>query len=250
MGFDNDAGTYVSCSYRVDPHDSQERERRPVTHCEAFSKDVGSDGSLMAAASNMITFGLLHMLASGPQDFPRGKLFSTFRMIKVMRQCLHALDMWKKLWFLSQGPVLGAPCHSIMLMTDNSQTCWGVVMSGRSAQGQWEGIHLRWHINCQEILAVFKALKNVIPDLRGQHVLLRTDNTSTCDLAVLLGALLKAPFKPLEEVPLRFITVKTVFLLAISSLKRASDLQALTVAPSCLKFALGMGRVFLHPRPG
>ncbi len=62
MGFDNDAGTSVSCSYRVDPHDSQERERRPVTHCEAFSKDVGSDGSPMAAESNMITFGLLHML--------------------------------------------------------------------------------------------------------------------------------------------------------------------------------------------
>ncbi len=45
VGFDHDAGISVSCSYRVDPRDSQERERRPVTHCEAFSKAVGSDGS-------------------------------------------------------------------------------------------------------------------------------------------------------------------------------------------------------------
>ncbi len=46
----------------------------------------------------------------------------------------------------------------------------------------------------------------------------------TWDLAVVLEALSKAPFEPLEEVPLRFHTVKTVFLLAISSLKRVNDL--------------------------
>ncbi len=46
-GFDHDAVTSVSCSYWVDPRDSQESERRPVTHCEAFSKAVGSDGSCL-----------------------------------------------------------------------------------------------------------------------------------------------------------------------------------------------------------
>ncbi len=71
----------------------------------------------------------------------------------------------------------------------------------------------------------------------------------TWDLAVVLEALSKAQFEPLEEVPLRFLTVKTVFLLAISSLKRVGDLQALSVVPSCLEFAPGMARVFLYPRP-
>ncbi|KAI2655439.1 Protein P [Labeo rohita] len=33
------------------------------------------------------------------------------RMIKVTRRGLRALDMWRKPWFLSQGPVLGAPCQ-------------------------------------------------------------------------------------------------------------------------------------------
>ncbi len=45
VGFDHDAGTIVPCSYRVDPHDSRESEKRLVAHCEAFSKAVGSDGS-------------------------------------------------------------------------------------------------------------------------------------------------------------------------------------------------------------
>ncbi len=43
MGFDHDAGTYVPWSDRVDPHDSQESERRLVTHCQAVCD--GSDGS-------------------------------------------------------------------------------------------------------------------------------------------------------------------------------------------------------------
>ncbi len=50
-------GMIVSCSFRVDPHDSQEGERRPVTQCQAVSGLLG----LMAAASNAVTFSLLYM---------------------------------------------------------------------------------------------------------------------------------------------------------------------------------------------
>ncbi len=59
---------------------------------------------LMAAASNVIHFGLLYMKPL--QWWLRTKAFSLrcnpFRMIKVMRRCLRALDIWKKPWFLSQ----------------------------------------------------------------------------------------------------------------------------------------------------
>ncbi len=48
----------------------------------------------------------------------------------------------------------------------------------------------------------------------------------------------------------KFLTLKALFLLAISSLKRIGDLPTLSVAPSCLEFALGMVKAFLHPRPG
>ncbi len=45
VGFAHDAGSYNSCSDRVDPHRSREGEKRPVTHCEAVSETAGSDGS-------------------------------------------------------------------------------------------------------------------------------------------------------------------------------------------------------------
>ncbi len=86
--------------------------------------------------------------------------------------------MWRKPWFLSQGPVLGAPCRRVMLATDASLTGWGAVMSGRPAHGLWSGCHHMLHINCLEMLAVFRALKHFLPDLRDRHVLVRTDNTA------------------------------------------------------------------------
>ncbi|KAJ8004404.1 hypothetical protein DPEC_G00135360 [Dallia pectoralis] len=70
------------------------------------------------------------------------------------------------------------------------------------------------------------------------------------DLAIVLEGLSRAPFEPIEEVPDKFVTLKTVFLLAISSLKRIGDMQALSVVPSCLDFSPRMVKAFLLPSPG
>ncbi len=70
------------------------------------------------------------------------------------------------------------------------------------------------------------------------------------DLAVVLEALCKPPFEPIEEVSEHLITLKMVLLLAISSLKRVGDLQALSVAPSFLDFAPGLAKAFLYPFAG
>ncbi len=70
------------------------------------------------------------------------------------------------------------------------------------------------------------------------------------DLAVVLEALCKPPFEPIEEVSERLLTLKMVLLLAISYLKRVGDLQALSVAPSFLDFAPGLAKAFLYPRAG
>ncbi|KAI2665260.1 Transposon Ty3-G Gag-Pol polyprotein [Labeo rohita] len=70
------------------------------------------------------------------------------------------------------------------------------------------------------------------------------------DLSVVLEALCRPPFEPFEEISDRFLTIKTVLLLALSSLKRVGDLQALSVAPSFLDFAPGLSKAFLYPRPG
>ncbi len=133
---------------------------------------------LMAASSNVIPFGLLYMRPL--QWWLRTKWFSQrgnpFR--KVMRRCFRALVMWKKPWFLSQTPVLGASCRRRMLTTDASLTCWGAILEGRSSQGLWKDHHLSRHINRLEMLAVFLALKNFLADFRGHHVLVHSDNTS------------------------------------------------------------------------
>ncbi|KAI2651173.1 Retrovirus-related Pol polyprotein from transposon 17.6 [Labeo rohita] len=108
---------------------------------------------LMAAASNVIRFGLLYMR---PLQWwlrtngfsPRG---NPFRMIK--------------------GPVFGVLCRHVTLATDASLTGCGAVMDGHPAHGLWSGRHLSWHINCLEMLAVFQALKPFLPDLIGCHVL-------------------------------------------------------------------------------
>ncbi len=60
----------------------------------------------------------------------------------------------------------------------------------------------------------------------------------------------KPPFEPIEKVSERLLTLKTVLLLAISSLKRVGDLQALSVAPSFLDFVPGLAKAFLYPRAG
>ncbi|KAI2653807.1 enzymatic polyprotein [Labeo rohita] len=150
---------------------------------------------LMAAASNVIPFGLLYMRPIQwwlkTRGFsPRG---NPLRMIKVTRRCLRALDMWRKPWFLSQGPVLRAPCRRVTLATDASLTGWGAVMNSHPARGLWSGHQLTWHINCLEMLAVFLALKHFLPDLRDRHVLVRTDNTAVVSYINHQGGLRSRP---------------------------------------------------------
>ncbi|XP_067284189.1 uncharacterized protein [Pseudorasbora parva] len=135
---------------------------------------------LMAAASNVIPFGLLYMIPLHwwlkTKGFsPRG---NPFRTIKVTRRCLRALMVWKDRWFLSQGPVLGASCRRVTLTTDASLTGWGATMSARSVRGLCSGHQLSWHINQLELMAVFLALRSFLRDLRNRHVLVRMDNTT------------------------------------------------------------------------
>jgi len=70
------------------------------------------------------------------------------------------------------------------------------------------------------------------------------------DLAVVQEGLSAAPFEPFHAVPEKFLTLKTVFILAISSLQRVGYLQALWVPTTCLEFAQGMVKPFLFPKTG
>ncbi len=70
------------------------------------------------------------------------------------------------------------------------------------------------------------------------------------DLPSVLSALRGAPFEPLQSVELKFLSLKTVLLTALATVKRVGDLQAFLVDDSCLEFGPGDSHVVLRPRPG
>ncbi len=70
------------------------------------------------------------------------------------------------------------------------------------------------------------------------------------DLPLVLMALNEEPFEPLQSVELKFLSLKTVLLTALASVKRVGDLQAFSVDDSCLEFGPGNSHVILRPRPG
>ncbi len=68
------------------------------------------------------------------------------------------------------------------------------------------------------------------------------------DLSTVLRALEGPPFEPLQSLSLRVLSFKTTLLLALASVKRVGDLQALSVNPVCLEFGPNDSKVVLTPR--
>ncbi len=92
----------------------------------------------------------------------------------------------------------------------------------------------------------------VVRFLRGARRLNppRPPSLPSWDLALVLRALQIAPFEPLQSADLRILSMRTLLLVALASIKRVGDLQAFSVDESCLEFGPGDGHVVLRPRPG
>ncbi len=69
------------------------------------------------------------------------------------------------------------------------------------------------------------------------------------DLALVLRVLQTAPFEPLQSVEFKFLSMKTLLLTALPSIKRVGDLQAFLVDKSCLEFGPADSSATLRPRP-
>ena len=92
----------------------------------------------------------------------------------------------------------------------------------------------------------------IVRFLRGSRQLKppRPLTVPTWDLHTVLGALKGPPFEPLRSADLRPLTLKTALLLALASVKRVGDLQALSVSLACLEFGPNDSKVILKPRHG
>ncbi|XP_055053994.2 uncharacterized protein [Misgurnus anguillicaudatus] len=69
------------------------------------------------------------------------------------------------------------------------------------------------------------------------------------DLSVVLNALSQPPFEPLDDIDLKFLSLKVALLLALSTAKRVSELHALSVHSSCMVFATDLSRVIFKTNP-
>ncbi len=92
----------------------------------------------------------------------------------------------------------------------------------------------------------------VIRFLRGARRLRpsRPPTVPSWDLALVLEALALPPFEPLQTVGLRELSLKTTLLLALASVKRVGDLQALSMNADCMQFGLGDCNITLKPKLG
>ncbi|KAI2657311.1 adenylate kinase [Labeo rohita] len=70
------------------------------------------------------------------------------------------------------------------------------------------------------------------------------------DLSVVLLGFRRVPFEPLASVELKYLSLKTVLLIALTSIKRVGDLHAFSVSESCLEFGPADSHVTLRPRLG
>ncbi len=75
-------------------------------------------------------------------------------------------------------------------------------------------------------------------------------NVATWDLPTVPRALKGPPFEPLQSTNVRSLSLKTALLLALASVKRVGDLQALSISPACLEFGPNDSKVVLKPRHG
>ena len=102
------------------------------------------------------------------------------KKVRVYQRCLLALVPWRDRAHISKGVPMGSPpSRREIVYTDACPLGWGAVWQSRTAHGQWSAVDSTDHINVLELRAVYLALQQFLPFLRGRHILVRSDNTST-----------------------------------------------------------------------
>ncbi|KAI2662214.1 ORF V: Enzymatic polyprotein [Labeo rohita] len=134
---------------------------------------------LMASASPVLELGLLRMRPlqrwMKPRVPPHAWRHGRLR-VKVDQTCVEALVPWKGPQWFERGVPLGSVCRRKVVTTDASNKGWRALCDGNPAFGLWSKAEEGFHINCLEMLAVCHALCAFLPDLKGHHVLIRSDS--------------------------------------------------------------------------
>ena len=169
-------------------------------YCHAYSREIvklrraviALLGEKVSARQYLQTLGLM---ASCIEIIPNARL--QMRPIQ-----LHLLYWWKPVsrdlemiipksrhlrehlsWWLQEanivkGRSLSQIQASKIIATDASTQMWGGNLDHQIIQGFWSEEQKELHINCLELEAVILTIKNFLPQLRNQCVLVRSDNTT------------------------------------------------------------------------
>ncbi len=141
----------------------------------AFQKMLG----LMTSATPVLQLGLLRMRPFQywlkplipPHSWRHGSI-----CIRVRQACIAALAPWKDPQWFEQGVKMGLVYIRKVVSTDTSNTGWGALCEGNQTFGSWLKAEGWQHINCLEMIAVCWALQTFLLDLRGHHVVVRSDS--------------------------------------------------------------------------
>ncbi|XP_076746637.1 uncharacterized protein LOC112431703 [Maylandia zebra] len=135
---------------------------------------------MMASMIAVVPLGLLKMRAFQRWTLSHRLCASRHlrRRLPVTASCMLALRPWREPGLLHQGSRIGRVLFRKVVSTDASLSGWGALCEGASVRGIWSAAQRQLHINHLELLAVFLALKRFRPVLQGQHVLVRTDNST------------------------------------------------------------------------
>uniref|UniRef100_A0A0C9RT30 TY3B-I_1 protein n=1 Tax=Fopius arisanus TaxID=64838 RepID=A0A0C9RT30_9HYME len=121
---------------------------------------------------------------------PRGRLHSRYLQIFLTnfnqrrpRQKLHIPTTAKsELKWWSEAVHLNSPLHKppvqFFLTTDAADSGWGAQLGSHHMAGTWTNEQRDWHSNKKEMFAALSALREVVPQIQGSHVMLQTDNRS------------------------------------------------------------------------
>ena len=100
------------------------------------------------------------------------------RQVPVLQPVKSHIRWWTQWSNLSVGLSFPPAAPTVVLTTDASNSGWGAHLQSHQVSGSWSPQELGLHINVLELLAVRKALLRLLEWVKGQTVMVQSDNST------------------------------------------------------------------------
>ncbi|CAL4240633.1 unnamed protein product, partial [Meganyctiphanes norvegica] len=183
-----------------------------LRHTHRSRRQLESLLGLLNFAASIIPLGRLRLLplitwmnsktSPGTRDIP----------VQLDHSFLDPLQIWQDTEFLSCHVPMTVPTPSLQLMTDASRGGWCGVLLPHKVWGLWPpefGVHSS---NWLELEAIYLSLVEFLQLLKGQDVLIMTDNTTAVSCLRHQGSLRSGPLMSLTITILEFCLLHSITL--------------------------------------